>query len=44
MTTQQVQTLPDPAAVELLAAAFSRCFEFPDAESDIFAPDAFFDL
>ena len=44
MATQQVQAPPDPAAVELLAAAFSDCFEFRNAEPDIFAADAFFDL
>ena len=44
MATQQVQALPGPAAVELLASAFSDCFEFRNAEPDIFAADAFFDL
>jgi hypothetical protein len=44
MTTQQVRVLPDLETVERLAAAFNRCFETLDVPSDVFAPDAFFDL
>ena len=44
MPSQQVQAPVDPATVERLSTAFNRCFETLDAEPDVFAPDAFFDL
>ncbi len=44
MSSQQVQSPPDPATVERLSTAFNRCFETLDAGPDVFASDAFFDL
>jgi hypothetical protein len=36
--------LLDPATAERLSAAFHRCFSHFEADADVFAPDAFFDL
>lgn len=44
MSSQQVEASPDVATVERLSTAFNRCFETLDADDDVFAPDAFFDL
>jgi hypothetical protein len=47
MLTQQLHstsTTIDPATVERLSTALNRCFETLDANDDVFAEDAFFDL
>ena len=44
MANQQLAPTTDATTVARLSAAFNRCFETLDAEDDVFAPDAFFDL
>jgi hypothetical protein len=43
MPIQQMEAT-DLATVARLSSAFNRCFEALDADEDVFAPDAFFDL
>lgn len=44
MASPPVDTALDAATVERLAHSFHRCFEAFEADDDLFAPDAFFDL
>ena len=44
MPSQQMQANIDLATVERLSTAFNRCFTVLDADEDLFAPDAFFDM
>ncbi len=41
---QHIEVSPDLATVERLSTAFNRCFETLDADEDVFARDAFFDM
>jgi hypothetical protein len=44
MPHQTIGATTDVATVERLSTAFNRCFETLEADEDLFAPDAFFDL
>ena len=44
MPSRQAEANIDVATVERLSTAFNRCFATLDADEDLFAPDAIFDL
>lgn len=44
MTSQLRDRTPDSATVDRLSTAFNRCFVDFEADEDLFADDAFFDL
>jgi len=44
MAITEVDTVLDQETADRLSAAYHRCYEAYEADADVFAPDAFFDM